>query len=631
MDFTTYEDGVVIVYQEEDYAPVHNSVIKARCITNGVVRSPLLVFEDSCPETYDSWDYQPVIGIAYGNKGIVVLKGGKTDGYTGQFFSVPVQFTNNTLSLLYCEVALPHMGPLSFTPTISANKTISANPDSFNFHLAWCQWSDAQGTNKNIYFMPLKIDPNDNTVVVDEQKYCNVSGRNTNLKHIKPSITSVKNSGSNLASARVVWRTSQWDAVDSAGSVMFSDPLNTSRYWYFGSRINSPTITLENDNKYFIGWADVSGGTTQNYWVDNSLSSFLVKCIGNLNTRDVQLTGMSNKTTARAIGLSGTTAPYSFAVKPLQTGNAVATEGTIVTTAIEGTVNYPDAGGVSFNYKLGDISVDGEPISFVEADPLIIFRTVEDMNQYLVSQPFTLNDRSEFFYSIECLPVQPEYVEALFQDGSSLSFTVQLVDASTEEIIGTYDNVMFDATHTSDYRNIMFDVDCNGIGDRTVKLRLQITNTAVGGEVVQGSFIVPLPEGQTAKMLSKVKEDRISFWRNNGAVAKKTATIKKVAFNGKAIKGSGADAVITEYALDQNYPNPFNPATTINYQLPKAGLVTLKIYDMLGKEVKVLVSEHKESGKYTAEFNGAGLASGVYVYRLDCNDFHATKKLTLLK
>lgn len=88
---------------------------------------------------------------------------------------------------------------------------------------------------------------------------------------------------------------------------------------------------------------------------------------------------------------------------------------------------------------------------------------------------------------------------------------------------------------------------------------------------------------------------------------------------------------VTTYGLEQNYPNPFNPSTTISYQLPKAGLVTLKIYDMVGKEIKVLVNEYKETGRYTVEFNATGLASGVYMYRLDCNDYHATKKLTLLK
>ena len=86
-----------------------------------------------------------------------------------------------------------------------------------------------------------------------------------------------------------------------------------------------------------------------------------------------------------------------------------------------------------------------------------------------------------------------------------------------------------------------------------------------------------------------------------------------------------------DFSLSQNYPNPFNPATTITYQLPKNGSVTLKIYDMLGKEVKTLVNEQKEMGGYTVQFDASSLASGMYVYQLRVNDFVSTKKMLLLK
>jgi len=89
--------------------------------------------------------------------------------------------------------------------------------------------------------------------------------------------------------------------------------------------------------------------------------------------------------------------------------------------------------------------------------------------------------------------------------------------------------------------------------------------------------------------------------------------------------------VPTDYALDQNYPNPFNPATTISYQLPKSGSVTLKIFDMLGKEVMTLVNEQKEMGRYTVQFDASSLASGMYVYQLRVNDYTSTKKMLLLK
>jgi len=85
------------------------------------------------------------------------------------------------------------------------------------------------------------------------------------------------------------------------------------------------------------------------------------------------------------------------------------------------------------------------------------------------------------------------------------------------------------------------------------------------------------------------------------------------------------------YELSQNYPNPFNPSTTIRYQLPQEGFVTLKIYDILGREVKTLINEEKVKGKYEVNFNASNLASGVYLYRLKVNDYVAVKKLMLLK
>jgi hypothetical protein len=86
-----------------------------------------------------------------------------------------------------------------------------------------------------------------------------------------------------------------------------------------------------------------------------------------------------------------------------------------------------------------------------------------------------------------------------------------------------------------------------------------------------------------------------------------------------------------EFALEQNYPNPFNPTTVISYQLPVSGNVSLKIFDILGKEVAVLVNEVKEAGSYSAQFDGTKLSSGLYFYKLTTNQFSSIRKMLLLK
>jgi len=86
------------------------------------------------------------------------------------------------------------------------------------------------------------------------------------------------------------------------------------------------------------------------------------------------------------------------------------------------------------------------------------------------------------------------------------------------------------------------------------------------------------------------------------------------------------------YSLSQNYPNPFNPSTTIIFSIPKSSVVSLKIYDVLGKEVATLVDEFKNSGTYSANFNAASsLTSGIYFYTISAGEFTSTKKLMLLK
>jgi hypothetical protein len=87
----------------------------------------------------------------------------------------------------------------------------------------------------------------------------------------------------------------------------------------------------------------------------------------------------------------------------------------------------------------------------------------------------------------------------------------------------------------------------------------------------------------------------------------------------------------TEYRLFQNYPNPFNPTTTIRYNLPASGFVSLKVYDVLGREVSSLVNERQTAGSYESRFNAANLPSGMYFYRLQSGTFTETRKMLLVK
>ncbi len=110
--------------------------------------------------------------------------------------------------------------------------------------------------------------------------------------------------------------------------------------------------------------------------------------------------------------------------------------------------------------------------------------------------------------------------------------------------------------------------------------------------------------------------------------------LKQIDFDGSFIYSQEIEVDIISplvFELSQNFPNPFNPATVIKYQLPIDGFVTLKVYDVLGSEIKTLVNEFKNSGYYEVEFNASNIPSGVYFYKIQTENFSAVKKMILAR
>ena len=85
------------------------------------------------------------------------------------------------------------------------------------------------------------------------------------------------------------------------------------------------------------------------------------------------------------------------------------------------------------------------------------------------------------------------------------------------------------------------------------------------------------------------------------------------------------------YKLGRAYPNPFNPSTTITYDIPESGIVKIEVFDITGRLVKTLLDEYKESGHYQVIFNGNGLSSGLYIYRMISGNFKDQSKMLLIK
>ena len=172
-------------------------------------------------------------------------------------------------------------------------------------------------------------------------------------------------------------------------------------------------------------------------------------------------------------------------------------------------------------------------------------------------------------------------------------------------------NVMLKWTTISEINNSGFDIERKGFSGEFRKVGF-----------VQGKGTVSTPSSY-------------EFTDRNLVSGKYSYRLKQIDNNGNfeyfTLSGDVIVGVPSKFDLSQNYPNPFNPSTKINFDMPKDGLVSLKIYDLLGREVTTLVNEARTAGYYTVEFNATSLTSGIYFYRINAGEFSSVKKMLILK
>jgi hypothetical protein len=253
--------------------------------------------------------------------------------------------------------------------------------------------------------------------------------------------------------------------------------------------------------------------------------------------------------------------------------------------------------GLEFVFNIGDVLLNGETIKFIKRADTLLVASIEELNQSVRTDTLNLNPQSELIFSDYYYVVNGEKADSLLSNDFNINFKCELVKLSTGEVVGDFEEVNYNKSNLEEYGYQGYLVDCSGIEAGDYYLRL----TSSVNEVVNLS-------------LSDIQMDNV--------------VLEKSKLNIRNFKG---ETLPIEYALEQNYPNPFNPTTTIRYQLPKDGLVTMKVYDILGAEVVTLVNEEKVAGKYEVNFNAATLASGVYIYRLSINDYINVKKMVLVK
>jgi hypothetical protein len=490
---------------------------------------------------------------------------------------------------------IPGTNASSYSPTISTN--YNHYTSSCEYKIAWEQKTTS--TSSNILSRNLYVSGIQSVTATLSSTTTNISYGCGFTQNSNPSLITVNN---NVVKAvwfggRQVNAEEEQNGPQSLNGVtnweykvVYKD-LTTGTQKIYGTRTNPPSINKRDDN-------------SQCYITYSEQSNQAAKLVfGNqLNTiNDLERTGqdvqMGNGTTdenVKAIIFNRSAIPYYFRTSPNLSNITPKINLLAIQSGREGIV-YEDS--AQFYFAIGDVMVNQLPVEFKPLPDTIQINTKELVNAFLETETFTLSDNSNFFFSVQYGITDSSAAIQLLSDNKTINFKVEIIEAVSGEILDSFDNVIYSQDSVYQYNNIAYQVNTAGLGNIQVKLRLVINSSNEFNYSLSERFAEETALGKSFK--------------------------KQIYLDGSGL--------VKEYDLEQNFPNPFNPATTIRYQIPQNGIVTLKIYDILGSEIATLVNEEKVAGRYEVNLNASSLASGVYVYKIQSGSFISSKKMILLK
>jgi hypothetical protein len=333
-------------------------------------------------------------------------------------------------------------------------------------------------------------------------------------------------------------------------------------------------------------------------WSNQVVSTANLSFVGSLAStgRDVQLSNGAGKSSMYATSFYPFTAPYSFST-PTSLGSVSGLAKSAPASIANSRGGYVGNKQAQIYYSIGGLSVDGLNVPFVAIPDTFTSTSVAGLNSVLVSQPFVLGSNTKLHFNEETAAGDSLAAIRMLGESGYVLFNVELLDAATNSVLGTIKQTKFSSATLNGYTLSAYSLDAEEFSGRTVKVRVTVSTN------------IDEPLAQPV----------------DGYAAENTAA------DAEAQSLTLRQSAVKEFSLSQNYPNPFNPTTTISYALPKASHVTLKVYDMLGREVATLVNDFREQGRYTATFDATHLASGVYISRLVAGDYTKTMKMLMIK
>ena len=361
--------------------------------------------------------------------------------------------------------------------------------------------------------------------------------------------------------------------------------------------------TSNSTEQTVITWGEGQEGNYTSRWVRRVVDDYTDPHTLGTNAVQTQVSNGSDLTNIGGILLATNSTPYDLHLattdfdQPFNDGGGEIGKDNELIDLAYGREGIIGKNGVEFLFDVGDIFVEDTLVRFMPFSDTLYYTSAEDLNNVVKSETFHLTSNIDFRFTDYYYVMNPEAADTVLTENDLVNFKVELVDASTGTVVGTYDDITYTKYQLDEHNNVSYQVDCGNITAGDYYLRLVTT--------VQGGATYNLANFQhSEETLEKHNYNRVNF---------------------------DGSKLPTTYDLSQNYPNPFNPTTTINYQVPQNSFVTLKVYDILGREVATLVNDQKTQGRYSVNFDASRLASGVYIYQVRANDFVSSKKMMLVK
>jgi len=497
---------------------------------------------------------------------------------------------------------------ISGTSIKSTNATTSGiSPDgiSMYYDIAWEQDSTSTKSSIKHTYLQSTYSVSSNNYSVTPGRLDTISSKSIS-KNYKPSL--IENDSCVICS---------WIGdLDGSGTWMnvyaYERQVGYSTIYRYGVGAQSVSMNKDNGTNYYLAWVQNSSYSQNPSSCTNSVVGSNLSA-QNLNTtgQNIQLCNGPTSSKMYVSSFYNSALPYYFQTSNSLTsapqGNVVTQSNAVSKANAVSTINTVtsgrgrgiaiDKGNTGFYYSVGNLNVDGNLIDFVSANSKANYNKLDTLNNVLLSQPFAINSNSVLSFSENSGAADTVAAAGVLGNQGYLTFTVQLVDNASGSVLGTVKKVKFSSSNLQlKYKTSPYTLPTTGLGGKTGRLKISVGTNL-------DSLRLALVEQYAGVSVSAMGQA-----------------------SNLAMQTTSASGITLG-----SYPNPFNPSTNIRYQLIENSRVSIKVYDILGRQITTLVDGNKTAGQYIAVFDGSHFASGVYFVRMMVQGSNAQQIVKTLK